>query len=94
MTGNAIQVIKSLEFSSINYNTAWELVNDRYNNTTLLIHNHVKALFSLQVVSKECPIQIRKLIDTVLKNLRSLKTLGENMESWDTLIIYKWVRPS
>lgn len=88
LTGNAIQVIKSLEFSSINYSTAWDLLNDRYNNKTLLIHNHVKALFSLQSVSRECPVQIRKLIDTVLKNLRSLNTLGENTDSWDTLIIH------
>lgn len=42
----------------------------------------------MQSINKESPVSIRKLIDTVLKNLRSLKILGEPTDSWDTLIIY------
>lgn len=88
LSGNALQVIKSLEFTSDNYSIAWELIENRFNNNQLLIRNHVKALFSMSAVYKESPAQIRKLIDTVLKNLRALKTLGEPTESWDTLIIH------
>lgn len=88
LTGNALMVIKSLEFSTENYSIAWELLENRYNNSRLLIQNHLKALFSISSLSKESPVQIRKLIDTVLKNIRALKTLGEPTESWDTLIIY------
>lgn len=88
LTGNALQVIKSLEFSSDNYITAWDLLMNRYNNNRLLVHNHVKALFNTQSVNKESAPQIRKLIDSILRNLRALKTLGEPTSSWDTLIIY------
>lgn len=88
LTGSALQVIKALEFSAANYVIAWELLENRYNNTNLLIHNHVKALFSMHAITKESPSHIRKLIDSVLKNLRTLKSLGEPTESWDTLIIY------
>lgn len=31
---------------------------------------------------------IRKLTDTILKNIRALNLLGEPMEHWDTLVIY------
>ncbi|KAJ0183500.1 hypothetical protein K1T71_001476 [Dendrolimus kikuchii] len=75
LTGAALQVIKSLEFSSENYITAWDLLENRYNNNRLLVHNHVKALFSAQSISKESAVQIRKLIDTILRNIRALKTL-------------------
>ncbi|XP_047039720.1 uncharacterized protein LOC124644424 [Helicoverpa zea] len=88
LSGSALLVIKSLEFSSENYNVAWELLENRFNNNRLLVQTHVKALFSMTSLNKESPNQIRKLIDTVLKNLRSLKNLGEPTESWDTLIIY------
>ncbi|CAG9114803.1 unnamed protein product [Plutella xylostella] len=88
LTGNALQVIKSLEFSSDNYVTAWELLQNRYNNNRLLVHNHVKALFSTQSLHKESAPHIRKLIDNVLRNMRALKTLGEPTDSWSTLIIY------
>ncbi|XP_028176820.1 uncharacterized protein LOC114364741 [Ostrinia furnacalis] len=81
-------VIKSLEFSSENYIIAWDLLENRYNNNRLLVQNHVKALFNIASLNKESSVQIRKLIDNILKNMRALKTLGEPTESWDTLIIY------
>ncbi|XP_049872845.1 uncharacterized protein LOC126371560 [Pectinophora gossypiella] len=37
---------------------------------------------------KESPAQIRTMIDTVLRNLRALKTLNEPTDHWDTLLIY------
>lgn len=88
LSGSALLVIKSLEFSSENYSVAWELLENRFNSNRLLVQNHVKALFSMTSLNKESSSLIRKLIDTVLKNLRSLKNLGEPTESWDTLIIY------
>ncbi|KAL0841423.1 hypothetical protein ABMA28_015107 [Loxostege sticticalis] len=88
LKGSAELVIDSLEFSAANYSVAWELLLNRYNNSNLLVHNHVKALFSIQTITKESPASIRRPIDTILKNLRALKILGEPTDSWDTLIIY------
>ncbi|XP_059048264.1 uncharacterized protein LOC131843607 [Achroia grisella] len=88
LKGTAALVIDLLEFSANNYSVAWELLLNRFNNSRLLIHNHVKALFTLQTVTKESPDQLRYLIDNILKNLRALKLLGEPVDSWDTLIIY------
>lgn len=88
LSGSALLVIKSLALSSGNYNVAWELLENRYNNNRLLVQNHVKALFSITSLNKESSAHIRKLIDNVLKNMRSLKNLGEPTEYWDTLIIY------
>lgn len=88
LKGDAEMVVNSIEFSSDNYQVAWELLLNRFNNNRLLVHNHVKALFSITALTKESPCYIRKLIDTVLKNLRALKMLGEPTDSWDTLINY------
>lgn len=88
LTGNALQVIRSLGFSATNYHIAWELLENRYNNHRLLTHNYVKSLFNTQTIHKESPTQIRKLIDSVLRNLRALNTLGEPTDAWDTLVIY------
>lgn len=89
LIGNALQVIKSIDFSSENYIVAWDLLMNRFNNSDLLVHNHLKSLHSLPHASKDSPMQIRKLIDTVTKNLRALKSLGEPTEAWDTIIIFK-----
>lgn len=88
LKGSAALVIDSLEFSAANYDVAWELLISRYDNSRLLVHNHVKALFTIQALTKEAPDLLRHLIDTILKNMRALKLLGEPVDSWDTLIIY------
>lgn len=91
VTGNALNIINSLELIPENYSVAWSLLESRYNNNRLLITNHVKALFNIPSIRTECPFQIRKLIDTVVKNLRLLNNLGEPTQSWDTLIIHLMV---
>lgn len=81
-------MISALEFTATNYLLAWELLEKRFHNERLLVHNHVKSLFTMSAINKESAKQIRSLIDTVLRNLRALKMLNEPTESWDTLIIY------
>ncbi|KAH9629666.1 hypothetical protein HF086_009002 [Spodoptera exigua] len=88
LTGSALQVISALEFSPANYIHAWELLENRFHNERLLVNNHVKALFNSATLKSESSTQIRKLIDTILRNLRALNPLDEPTEKWDTLIIY------
>ncbi|KAH9633862.1 hypothetical protein HF086_013751 [Spodoptera exigua] len=88
LTGSALQVISALEFSPANYIHAWELLENRFHNERLLVNNHVKALFNSATLKSESSTQIRKLIDTILRNLRALNSLDEPTEKWDTLIIY------
>ncbi|XP_048485432.1 uncharacterized protein LOC125490391 [Plutella xylostella] len=88
LKGSAALIIDALEFSSDNYNVAWELLLNRYNNNRLLVQNHIKALFNLNPLPKESAALIRTLIDTILKNLRALNMLGEPTQHWDTLVVY------
>lgn len=88
LEGGAIEVIKSLEFTSENYKVAWELLCDRYNNKKILINNHLKALCSIETLTKESFKELRNLVDIVSKNLRALNTLGQPTDQWDTLLIF------
>ncbi|KAL0832994.1 hypothetical protein ABMA28_001117 [Loxostege sticticalis] len=88
LQGGAIQVIKSLEFTSANFKVAWELLCDRYDNKKILINNHLNNLFSTDKINHESHTSLRYLVDHVSKNLRALNTLGQPTEQWDSLIIY------
>lgn len=81
-------IIQSLDFSSDNYDVAWSLLCDRYNNNRLLVNNHINALFTIEQVYKESSKLLRNTLDTVNKNLRALKTLNLPTEHWDILIIH------
>lgn len=81
-------VIKSISFSAENYKVAWEMICSRYDNTRLLVNNHLKSLFSFQPLTKESHQSLRYMIDYFTKNIRSLSVLNEPTDSWDTLIIF------
>lgn len=84
----AALVIHSIEVNDTNYNVAFQLLKDRYENKKFIIHSHVKALFELPVVGKNVLGDLRSLADNIQKNLRALKSLKEPVESWDTLLLY------
>ncbi|XP_028042418.1 uncharacterized protein LOC114252108, partial [Bombyx mandarina] len=88
LEGGAAVTIKSIEFTSENYQIAWELLCNRYNNKNVLINNHLKSLFSLESFNRESHRSLRYIIDHVSKNLRALNTLGEHTDKWDSLVIY------
>lgn len=88
LKGDAAEVISSLEVSTENYEIAWALLLERYENKTLLINNHVKALFNLTVITKENYTALRTMLDTISKHLRALEVLGQPVSHWDTLLIY------
>ncbi|CAH2207612.1 jg6931, partial [Pararge aegeria aegeria] len=88
LEGSAAQIIRSLEFSASNYCLAWNALCERYDNTRLLVQNHIKAIFDHESLKKESAVSLRTLIDMYTKNIRALQILGEPTGSWDTLIIF------
>ena len=88
LTENAAQIINAIEFSAANYHIAWDLLCGRYNNKRLLVHNHLKSIFNLNNHSKESASNIRTLIDDISKHTRSLMTLQQPVQHWDTVIIH------
>lgn len=88
LQGEAAQVISCLETTSANYNAAWKLIQDRYHNKKLIIHNHVKALHEIPSLTKESYTGLRQLLDNLNKHIRALESLGEPVKHWDTLLIF------
>lgn len=88
LKGTAAEIIRNIDFKSDQYNLAWDLLCDRFNNSRLLVNNHVQALFNFEPISRESSTSLRQLIDVTNKNIRALKALNEPTQHWDTLIIY------
>lgn len=88
LEGEAARVTSNLEMSVSNYDKAWSLLCDRFNNKRQLISYHLNSLFNTEKLNRESDRSLRTLIDNVNKNLRALASLGEPTDSWDTLIIH------
>ncbi|XP_033225903.1 uncharacterized protein LOC117178585 [Belonocnema kinseyi] len=86
VTGDAANIIASLETTSENYTVAWELLKGRYHNKKIIIDTHVKAIYDLKSISKE--FSIRQLHDTVQKHLRALRALSIDVDQWNFILIH------
>ncbi|CAG9094494.1 unnamed protein product [Plutella xylostella] len=88
LKGSASIIVQSLDLTEANYDIAWQLLSERYDNTRLLVNNHVQALFNVEPIQRESSQALRNVIDVTNKNLRALSSLGEPVDNWDTLIIF------
>ncbi|XP_033229595.1 uncharacterized protein LOC117181137 [Belonocnema kinseyi] len=86
LVSEAREVIGSLTTTTENYLVAWELIKKRYDNKRFIVENHFKSLFETPRVSKE--FSTRKLLDSVQKQVRAIKSLVDKEKLWDTLLVY------
>ena len=83
MTDVAESEITGLPFTEDNYETAIDILRDRFGKPQLLISNHMGALLKLPIVSSMHETKnLRDLYDKVEINIRSLKALGIESESF------------
>lgn len=82
------KVIEHLDVVSSNYQVALTLLEKRYKNKKLLIHNHVKGIVEFPKIQKESASNLRALSDSLQAHLRALESLGEPTSSWYSIIQY------
>ncbi|XP_031353317.1 uncharacterized protein LOC116178110 [Photinus pyralis] len=85
---DALHIIESMQITAENYEIAWKMLSERYEQKELIIYSHLRSIFEYPSLTKESHVDLRNMFDTFTKNLRCLKTLGQPVDTWDTLIIY------
>lgn len=88
LQGIAAETLRSLEISDANYNVAWNLLQERFENKQLLVNNHIKSLFNLPMLTKESYSGLRLLLDGMQTHINALEALKMPTTHWDVLIIY------
>ncbi|XP_011858745.1 PREDICTED: uncharacterized protein LOC105556271 [Vollenhovia emeryi] len=88
LSGEAGTVISSLEISDANYNAAWSLLKERYDNKRVIVQNHIKAILELPSMNKENHIELRQIAGGATKHLHALQALKRPTEHWDDILIH------
>jgi len=84
----AAEILESMEMTADNYDVAWNLLENRYENKRILVHHHIQALIDQPGLQKESPTGLRQLLDHTEKHVRALKKLGEPTEHWGTILVH------
>ncbi|XP_058840265.1 uncharacterized protein LOC131695765 [Topomyia yanbarensis] len=88
LSGDALQEISSVGLSAVNYNVAWEMLANRYENKKLIVKAHLDALFATEGLKRESYEKLNSLISELEKNLQMLDKIGQNTSEWSTILAY------
>jgi hypothetical protein len=80
LIGDASQTIAHLAPSMNNYASAWQLIQQRYENKRLITQHHVRALFSLPQSSHKDFKMLRQLLDSVTTHIKALESIGRPVD--------------
>ena len=87
MTGAAESAITGLPLTEDNYETTIDILRDRFGKPQLFISYHMEALLKLAIVSSEHETKKLCRHDKIEINIRSLKALGIEAESFGNLLV-------
>lgn len=88
ITGEAAELIRSIQITNANYAVAWKLIKDRYNNKRFIVDSHLRSLVNLPLAKDGDPKSLKRLIDTVQEATRALAVLGLPVNQWDALVVH------
>ncbi|XP_062704313.1 uncharacterized protein LOC134286676 [Aedes albopictus] len=88
LTGDALKEINTIELSAANYEVAWKVLQERYENKKLIVKAYLDALFSLEPLKKESYDGLNHLVSEFEKNLQMLDKVGEQTAQWSTILAY------
>lgn len=92
LSGEASQLIQHLQLCNENYDSAWELLVQRYENKKVLVHTQLKTLTSQPTMSYESSFGVKRLLDTTTESLHALKALGIGTDNWDDIVVFLTVQ--
>ena len=88
LEGEAADVIAALQINENNYETALELLKNRYENKKVISNYHIREILNLPNVVKENSKNLRHFLDTFLKNYRSLELLDDAVKHRNLILIF------
>lgn len=89
LKGEALQVIQGFSITDENYENAWQLLKNTYDNQLMIIETHLNEIFNFPVIKKEDKADsIRKFVWHIHTHVKSLAVLQQPVAQWETIIIH------
>ena len=87
LEGTAYDAVAGLALTAANYEQAVEILKKRFGNKQLIVSKHMETLLSFVAVTADNHLRdLRRLYDQAEANIRSLRALGVEPESYGTML--------
>jgi hypothetical protein len=81
----------SLQSTNDTFASLWSALVERFEVKRVIADNHINQLFVLRKIAKESSVELRQLIDTVVKNIRVLHTIDLPMDKLSEMVLVNLV---
>lgn len=86
--GTAFSIIEHLQRTNKNYQIAWKLVYDAFDNEALIKKKYMSDIYNINNVKENCSNSLQQFIDSFLKYYNALKALNLDVSSWDLFLVH------
>ena len=83
----ALDVIKAIPLTDVNYEVALEKLRKRYDNHSLTIQSHIRALLESPRVNTASAKELQGLSSHVGMHVAALKAIGQPVQHWDAWLV-------
>lgn len=87
--GIALDAINGFSMCSADYNAAWQLLIERYDNEHVIVMKYIQTFFDLPYLSgNPSSNDYLKMINSTCQLIRVLPTFHYDVSSWDPILLY------
>lgn len=87
LTGEAERLISQYDVTEESYKPAYDLLTGRFHNEVILVDTHIINILSQPNLITETSDGIKELMDITTENLRALKSLNIDTDTWDPILL-------
>lgn len=88
LSDEAAALVESIPVTGDQFEQAWKILTDNYENARIIINNHLDNLFALKPMQSETAAEIRRISTATNTILNALEALQRPTEHWDDIIVY------
>lgn len=87
LTGQALELVQNIPMTENNYNVVLKKLQQRYDNKSLIIQSHIRAILDAPYITEISAESLQKLHSHVGNHVAALEELGQPTKHWDAWLI-------
>ncbi|XP_061722994.1 uncharacterized protein LOC133529314 [Cydia pomonella] len=88
LRGEAERLVQHLTINADNYNSCWDILNQRYDNRRLQFTSFMNTMLNLPTIQQPDAYNLKKMHDVITECLSGLTNIGLDTTTWDPIIVH------
>lgn len=88
LKGEPERLLRQHGINDANYAAAWKMLTESFEHKNKILERHFAGIFNIPPLQRESPRELSELVNTVQLHLSALKSLGQPVEQWSSILVH------